>query len=159
MGDFGLATGAPPCKSLHERGFSFQDESEMSAMKLPVQIAFHNMAHDPEIEAAVRANAESFDNYYDKIMKFRVVVDRPHLHHRDGNTYQVRVDLRVPGGELVVKREPSQYADYKSLDTMIRDAFDEARRQIEDYARHQRGETKTHESAPHARVANLREGE
>jgi hypothetical protein len=33
--------------------------------------------------------------------------------------------------ELVVKREPGQYADYKSLDSMIREAFDEARRQIE----------------------------
>lgn len=27
-------------------------------MKLPLQIAFHNMPHDAEIESAIRANAE-----------------------------------------------------------------------------------------------------
>jgi cold shock CspA family protein len=124
-------------------------------MRLPLQIAFHNMSHDAEIESAIRANAEWLDTYYDRIMSCRVVVDRPHRHHKDGNLYQVRIDLKVPGRELAVKREPSQHTDYRDLDIMIRDAFDDLRRQLEDHARRQRGEVKSHESQPHARVLRV----
>jgi len=124
-------------------------------MRLPLQIAFHNMPHDAEIESAIRAMAEWLDDYFDRIMSCRVVVDRPHLHHRDGNLYQIRIDLKIPGAELAVKRHPSQEADYKDLDTMIRDAFDEVRRQLEDHARRQRGDVKAHESPPHARVVRV----
>jgi cold shock CspA family protein len=124
-------------------------------MKLPIQIAFHNMPRDAEIESAILANAEWLDNYHDRIMSCRVVVDRPHLHHKEGNLYQIRIDLKVPGEELVVKREPGQHADYKKLDIMLRDAFDEMRRQLEDHVRRRRGDVKAHETPSHARVVRL----
>jgi cold shock CspA family protein len=117
-----------------------------------MQIAFHNMPHDAEIESAIRAHAEWLDNDCDRIMSCRVVVDRPHLHRKEGNLYQVRVDLKVPGRELAVKRGPSQHAHSNDPDSMIRAAFDEARRQLEANARRRRGEVKAHESLPHARV-------
>jgi cold shock CspA family protein len=124
-------------------------------MKLPLQIAFHNMPNDAEVESAIRVNAEWLDNYHDRIMSCRVVVDRPHLHHKEGNFYQIRIDLKVPGEELVVKREPGEHADYKKFDIMLRDAFDEMRRQLEDHVRRRRGEVKAHESQPHGRVVRL----
>jgi cold shock CspA family protein len=124
-------------------------------MQLPIEIAFHNMPHDANIESSIRTCANWLDNYYDRIMSCRVVVDRPHLHHKEGNLYQIRIDFKVPGGELVVNREPPQHVDYKHLDIMIRDAFDEARRQLEDHVRRNRGEVKIHESIPHARVATV----
>jgi cold shock CspA family protein len=123
-------------------------------MRLPVQIAFHNMAHDAEIESTIRANAEWLDNYYDRIMSCRVVVDRPHLHHKEGNLYQIRIDLKVPGAELAVKREPSQRAGHRDVNTTIRDAFDEVRRRLEDHIR-RRDEVRIHESLPHARVLRV----
>ena len=124
-------------------------------MKLPVQIAFHNMPQHADIASAIRAHAEWLENYHDRIMSCRVVVDRPHSHHKEGNRCQVRIDLKVPGGELAVKREPSQHADSQDLDFMIRDAFDEARRQLEDFARRRRGEVKAHAPLPHARVVRV----
>ena len=104
-------------------------------MKSILQIAFHNMPHDPDIESSIRANAEWLDNFFDRIVSCRVVVDRPHEHRKQGNLYQIRIDLRLPGGELAVKREPPPHGDYKDLDSMIRDAFDEMRRQLEDHVR------------------------
>jgi cold shock CspA family protein len=124
-------------------------------MKLPIQITFHNMPHDEAIESEIRAHVEWLDQYYDRIMSCRIVVDRPHRHHKEGNIYHVRIDLKLPGAELVVKREPSEHTDYKSLEIMIRDAFDEARRQLEDHVRQQRGQVKSHEPMPHARVGRL----
>jgi cold shock CspA family protein len=123
-------------------------------MRLPLQIAFHNMPRDADIEASIRANAEWLDNYYDRIMSCRVVVDRPHRHHKEGNLHQIRIDLKVPGSELCVKRAPGEHADYKDLNNVIRDAFDDVRRQLEDHAR-RRGEVRVHESLPHARVVRV----
>ena len=124
-------------------------------MRLPLQIAFHNLRPSDEIEAKVRAEAERLDDFYDRIMSCRVVVDVPHRHHKEGNFYQIRIDLKVPGEEIAVKREPGEHTAYRDVDIAIRDAFDEARRQLEDYARHQRGQVKAHEPASHARVARL----
>lgn len=124
-------------------------------MRLPLQISFHNMAHDAEIESAIRANARWLESYYDRIISCRVVVDIPHLHHKERNLYQFRIDLKVPGGELVVKRGASEDSEFQDLDLTIRDAFDDVRRQLEDYIRLRRGEVKAHETLPHARVGKI----
>lgn len=124
-------------------------------MRLPLQIAFHNLDPSAEIEAKIRAEAERLDDYSDRIMSCRIVVDVPHRHHKEGNFYQVRIDLKLPGAEIAVRREPAEHAEYSDLDLAIRDAFDEARRQLEDRARIERGQVKAHQPPPHARVVRL----
>jgi hypothetical protein len=61
-------------------------------------------------------------------MRCRVVVESPHRHHHEGVLYNVRIEIRVPDAELVVKQQPD-----KDLDVAIRDAFDSARRQLEPF--------------------------
>lgn len=124
-------------------------------MKLPVQITFRGFPPSEAIEAAVRERAGKLDRFYSGIMGCRVVVEAPHRHHRDGRIYHVRIDLTVPGGELVVKRDPARHGAHQDVYVAIRDAFDAARRQLEDYARRQRLRVKTHEGTPHARVGRL----
>ena len=41
------------------------------------------------------------------VMGCRVAVECPHRQPQRGNSYHVRIDLTVPGGELVIKHEPS----------------------------------------------------
>lgn len=124
-------------------------------MQLPLQIAFHNMEHSDAVEAAVREKAAKLDEFCDRIMGCRVVVEAPHRHHRRGNQYQVRIDLTVPGEEIVVNREPAEHTEYRDLGVALRDAFDAARRQLEDYVRRRRGAVKAHAGAAHAKVARL----
>jgi cold shock CspA family protein len=124
-------------------------------MQLPLQIAFHNLEPSEELAAIIRANAAKLDEFYNHIMSCRVVVDVPHLHHEEGNLFQIRIDLTVPGGEIVVNREPSLHAVNKNFIEAVRDAFDAARRQLEDFARRQRRVVKHHEPAPHAKVSRL----
>ncbi len=53
--------------------------------------------------------------------------------------------MRVPPGhELVVKREPSKGDMHDPLPTVLRKAFDAARRQLQELVEQQRGEVKTH---------------
>jgi cold shock CspA family protein len=124
-------------------------------MVIPPQVTFHNLPHSDETERKILTEVERLDEFYDRIMSCRIVVDVPHRHHQEGNLYQVRIDLKVPGGEIVVKRESAERDEYQDLDQTIRIAFDEAKRQIEDFARIERGQTKGHEHLPHARVVRL----
>jgi len=145
----------------------------------PLQITFRNMPHSPAIEETVREKAAKLDSYYDRIMGCHVVVEAPHRHHHKGKAYQVRIDLTVPGGELVINRmpkrlsaarlrelelagkdltenhEPSKHAAHEDVYVAIRDAFNSAGRKLQDYARKRRGKVKVHEPAPLARVTKL----
>jgi len=124
-------------------------------MKLPLEIHFHQMAHSEALEARIREKAARLDSFCDHIMRCRVVVELPHKHHEHGNHYQVRIDLTVPGDELVVSRTAAEHAQARDIEATIGEAFDAARRQLEDYSRRHRHEVKTHAGVPHARVRRL----
>jgi cold shock CspA family protein len=118
-------------------------------MQLPLQITTRDISLSEAAEADIRAKAANLETYYDGIMGCRVVVEGLVRHHRKG-PFSVRIDLSVPGAELVVDR----HAD-ADLYVAIRDAFDVARRRLEDYARRQRGAVKSHEETHRARVSRL----
>ncbi len=119
-------------------------------MKLPLQITARNLDLSEADREKIREKAEKLNTYYEQIMHCRVLVEVPHRHHREGILYNVRIDMTVPGSELIVKREPNE-----DIDVAIRDAFDAARRQLEDFARRHRGAVKHHEEIPHARISAL----
>jgi len=118
---------------------------EARIMQLPVQITYRNMEPSETVETMIHEKATKLDRFYDRIMSCRVVIEAPHKAHRFGTQYQVRLTIGVPGGEIVVNRDPAEPAEFKELPLALRDAFDAARRQLEDYARRQRGEVKSHE--------------
>jgi ribosomal subunit interface protein len=119
------------------------------------QITFRHVPPSPALEEAIREKAAKLDQFCDHIMGCRVVVEAPqHRHHR-GNLYNLRIDVTVPGGELVVTRNPSQRHAHEDMYVVIRDAFDAMRRQLEDYVREERGAVKTHTEPARARVSRL----
>ena len=124
-------------------------------MQLPLQISFRHMEHSDAIETVVREKATALDTFAEHIMSCRVVVELAGKHHQHGNLYEVRIDLTLPGGEIAVTREPSQHTEYRDIQVALRDAFDSARRRLEDYVRRRRGFVKTLETSPHARVSKI----
>ena len=139
----------------------------------PLQITFREGAVPPAAELWIRLEATKLENFYGRIMGCRVEVGSPHRHHRRGSSYHVRIDLTVPGGELVIKHEPNLKtrarqsgelefkkhfeisAPHKQLRKAIDDAFNAAARRLQDYARRQRGDVKHLEPPPRARVRQL----
>ena len=116
------------------------------------QLELINRTHaelTPSIEEEIREKAAKLELYYSPIMGCRVTVEAPARHHRKGY-YDVHIDITVKGAELPVNHQKS--AD---IAIAVRDAFDAARRKLEDYARHQRGDVKRHEEPPHGRVRKL----
>jgi cold shock CspA family protein len=129
------------------------------------------------IEDNIREKASKLESFYDRIMSCRVIVEAPHRHHRKGKAYEVRIDLTVSGGELVINRSPKRLKAAKSAEApetklieshapskhgahadvyvAIRDAFNAAGRKLQDHARRQSGAVKLHEGPNRARVAKL----
>jgi cold shock CspA family protein/ribosome-associated translation inhibitor RaiA len=124
-------------------------------MQVPTQINFRNVSHSEQVEAQVREHAAKLEEFFDRITSCHVVIEEPHKHHRCGNLFHVRIHLTVPGRELVVDREPSEDRAREDMRVTIRDAFKAMQRQLEDYVRQLRGDTKTHEVAPHGRVVRV----
>ena len=114
-------------------------------MELPLEISYRDFPKSEALEAVIREKAGKLDRYYEKIMACRVVVEQPHHNRRQGNLFHIRIDLTVPGKELVVKRDPAEHRAHEDPYVTVNDAFDAMRRQLQDFARRQRGDVKHHE--------------
>jgi ribosomal subunit interface protein len=119
-------------------------------MKLPLEISARDVRINDETEELIRDKALKLDRFYDQIIGCRVKVDVPHRSQRRGIMYNVRIDITVPGGELIVKREPDE-----DLRVAIVNSFETAQRRLTGYADRQRGEVKTHFEKPVARVVRI----
>jgi ribosomal subunit interface protein len=108
-------------------------------MDIPLQISLHGIAHSDTLYNAIRERAEKLERYYDRLVSCRVVLELAGRHQRKGKEFTVRIDLKVPGSEIAVTHEHDE-----DLQVALRDAFDAARRRLEDYARTQRGDVKHH---------------
>lgn len=124
-------------------------------MKLPLQINFRNMEGSDAMRNNIEERAGKLDQFCDQIMSCRVMVEAQHRHRQAGNIYHVRIDITVPGKELVVSREPHEHHSHTDAYVAIRDAFNAARRQLENYAKQRRREVKSHAATPYGRVSQL----
>jgi ribosomal subunit interface protein len=104
-------------------------------MQIPLQVSFRNMDPSPAIETDIREKAAKLEELYDRITSTRVVVETPHRRHHHGTLFHVRIDVRIPGKEIVVSREPAAHHENEDVYVAIRDAFDAVRRQLMDHAR------------------------
>ena len=117
-------------------------------MKAPLQVVFRDMPRSDAVEAKIREKVEKLERFSDDIISCRVVVEPAHRHHHKGNLYHARIDLVVPGNELVANRENDVNHAHEDIYVAIRDAFDAMRRQLEDYERRRRGEVKRRDNPP-----------
>jgi cold shock CspA family protein/ribosome-associated translation inhibitor RaiA len=124
-------------------------------MQVPLEVYFHNTDKSDAIEAIVRERARTLERYADTIVSCRVTIEAPHKHHHQGKLFRVTVDLHVPGAHIVVNRDPSQHHAHEDVSVAIHDAFDAARRQLQDHFRVVRGKVKAHEEQPHGRIVEL----
>ncbi len=115
-------------------------------MQSPLQITFRGFEHSDFVETKIREKAEKLEHYYPHISHCRVVIEAQHQRHHQGNLYDVRIDITVPDKEIVVSRNKHNSHAHEDAYVAIRDAFDAARRQLEDYARVRRGDIKSHEA-------------
>ncbi len=122
-------------------------------MQERVQVTFRNLDASAAVEAEVVRRAVLLDRYHPRLQRCHVVVEAPHRHQRKGAPYRVRIDLVVPGAELVVGRSPPEDAAHADVYLAVRDAFRAARRELMDAAHRARGDVKAHREPSVERAA------
>jgi ribosome-associated translation inhibitor RaiA len=113
-------------------------------MEIPPEITFKDFEASDALTARIHELVGRLEHIYDRIVRCQVVVEMPHRHHRQGRQFHVRIRLTVPGGEIVTSHDPGPDETHEDAYVAVRDAFQAARRQLEDYARKPRADFKRH---------------
>lgn len=112
-------------------------------MNVPLEISYRGVERNETIDQVVNGEVDHLEEVNDHISSCRVSIEKPQAHIRSGSPFRVRIDVTVPPGhEIVAKREPGQGEMHEELTTVILDAFDGARRQLQELNERQGDETK-----------------
>jgi ribosome-associated translation inhibitor RaiA len=107
------------------------------------QITYRGMDHSPALDARIGELADKLEGVHPKITRCHVIVDEHDRHKQKGNLFEVRVDIHVPGREIVASKQ--QHEDPYAA---VTDAFEVMFRQLEEDIRKVRGEVKRHAEVP-----------
>jgi hypothetical protein len=110
-------------------------------VKLPLQTTYRDVEPSEVLDTVVREEAAKLEHLFGRIVSCRVLIERPHRHRR---VFHVRIDLGVPGDELVVNNEPGLADDRapterEAAERAVRGAFRKAARRLHDYTRRKAG--------------------
>ena len=117
----------------------FRAPAYPTAMDVPLRISLRSITHSDALYRDIRSKAKKLERFYDHIVSCRVVLELAARRQRKRGPYCARIDLKVPGADIVVTHEHDS-----DLHIALHDAFDAARRRLEDYARTRRGDVKQH---------------
>ena len=142
-------------------------------MTSPVQVTFRNMTPIDSVRKDIESRVQKLETFCKPIVSYRIVVEAPTNHHRKSNPFKIRIDTTLTDGKVLVKYDESAYPElrdnggepfHKGFDTTsrrnclmltIREAFDAARRKLQDHARRRRYDIKTHSDASSAVVSRI----
>jgi len=107
-------------------------------MQVPLQITVRHMSRSDALEARVREQAAKLEGFHPNLVSCRVTVEELARHQSQGRQFQVRIEVGVPGRNLVAANHD------EDVYVALRDAFEAVARQVEDDARVTRGDVKSH---------------
>ncbi len=111
-------------------------------MKVPAQIHHRGFAASAALDERINEELARLDRVYDRITACRVVVERPHRHQK-GEHFIIKLECNVPGKVLVVDHQPPDgHHNREDPYLAVNEAFDELRRQLQDYVKQIRREVK-----------------
>lgn len=93
-----------------------------------VQITLRGISHSDALEARIREKVSKLAQRFPFLTGCRVVAEVPHRHASHGNQFVVRLDIAMPGSEIVVNRD-----HHEDVYVALREAFRAARRQLNGY--------------------------
>lgn len=124
-------------------------------MPVPVHITAPNFTLPASAEKLIRKRCRRLERIHPRMVGLTVVIEGPGGHHRRGGPFDVRIRIGVRGEDLIIDRQ-----DDEDLLVAVAQAFDAARRRLEDHIRLQRRQVKRKEPRPRGKVARIfpREG-
>jgi ribosomal subunit interface protein len=104
-----------------------------------IQITYRDLERTDAIDSYVRKRADKLLRSGHPLVSCHVAIEAPHRHKLHGRHYRIRVDLTIPGAELVVDRCPDLGGD-EDLYAAIDGAFEHALRRLHDHVERLRSE-------------------
>lgn len=119
-------------------------------MQIPLKVAFEDgLETSDALLARIEREAKKLEQFSRRIVGCRVAVGKLSARHRQGDLFQVRLQLILPAGaEVVADRNPGADHAHEDAFVAVRDAFAAARRRLQDRARRMAGQVKTHQPRP-----------
>ena len=122
-------------------------------MQVPLQIKFRHMEPSMAVETRIREGCHKLQRFAEHVITCRVTIDAPHKHQHQSGLYRVIIDITLPGEEVVTSHHSDRYHAHENVNVAMRDAFDAARRHLEDYVRRRRADMKMQDSKLQRKIA------
>lgn len=106
-------------------------------MQMPVQITMKNVDHSKSVEDRIRQKVFKLNQFSEDIVSCRVVVEQNQAHKHHGAHYNVRLNVNMPGRELVVNHN-----EQENLYIAIREAFENMNRRVKEVSQVMHGRVK-----------------
>jgi cold shock CspA family protein len=119
-------------------------------MSAQLRIDSRNIVLPASITKRINRRVAKLEQVFNRITSCKLTVDGPQGLPRKGGQYSVKLDLSVPGKEIVITRHQAE-----SLAVAIRRTFDAAQRRLEEYSRIRRQDIKRHEGPPQGNIVRL----
>jgi cold shock CspA family protein/ribosome-associated translation inhibitor RaiA len=124
---------------------------------VPLQISFRNFEPSDFVSARIREEVAQLQQFYGGIIGCQVALELLTKRHQQGNLFRARVEVKVPGEDLVAGRDSAMDHAHEDAYVALRDAFAAAKRQLEDYVdRHRvRVHLREHKKPPRGKVIRI----
>ena len=143
-------------------------------MQVEPTITFRRIRTPAALETDIRNRLARLEKFCPSIIGAHVALEMAERRHQRGNHWRLRIELVVPGERIVVTNDVSLRpelraraverthkqdepdAGHKYAKVAVREGFEVARRQVQDFVRRQRGEVKSHGPTRRRPVAQVR---
>ena len=99
-----------------------------------IQVTLRNVPHSDALDGHIRDQVDRLETCYPEITDCQLVVEMRRKHRHEGNLFNVRLEIKVPGDFILLARDLRE-----DVHVTLRNVFDAARRKLEEYRRRQRG--------------------
>lgn len=104
-------------------------------MAASLDVHFHGIEKSDALEAKVREKFNKLQKHFDRINSCRVVLEAPNRNNAKAKLFQVKIEIAIPGQKpIIINHEREGGNPQDDLGLALRDAFDAARRRVDDLA-------------------------
>ncbi|MBA3661741.1 MAG: ribosome-associated translation inhibitor RaiA [Gammaproteobacteria bacterium] len=117
---------------------------------MPIQITIRDFPQSTALEDTIKKRAEKLEQFYQRIIQCRIVVEFAQKHKHQGKLFNFRIAVSVPRKEIVSTKK-----HHEDIYVAMRDAFEVIERKLEELANKRNGQVKRHEETIHGMVKRL----
>ena len=104
-------------------------------MNTPIEIHFHGVERSEAVETRIAEKVRMLERHFDRMSSCRVGIELPHHQKDKSKIFQVKLEIGIPGHQnVVVSNESENDHAHEDINIAIRDAFDKAKRRLDDMA-------------------------